>query len=89
MGLGLPCPSLLAHLAATQRRLARPVTAGSCHTLISIPLMFTMVLLFSVHWDNGWAAIADSSAGDVAVRLRGDIRKNMAIIHGSRKKADL
>jgi uncharacterized membrane protein YphA (DoxX/SURF4 family) len=32
--------------------------------------MFTMVVaIFSVHWDNGWAAIADSSAEDVAVRL--------------------
>ena len=34
------------------------------------PLMVTMlVAIFAVHWDNGWAAIADSSAEGVAVRL--------------------
>jgi uncharacterized membrane protein YphA (DoxX/SURF4 family) len=32
--------------------------------------MVTMlVAIFAVHWDHGWAAIADSSAEDVAVRL--------------------
>jgi uncharacterized membrane protein YphA (DoxX/SURF4 family) len=37
---------------------------------ISIPLIVTMlVAIFSVHWGNGWAAIADSSAQEVAVRL--------------------
>ena len=28
-----------------------------------------LVAVFAVHWDNGWAAIADSSAQEVAVRL--------------------
>ena len=37
---------------------------------ISIPLMVTMlVAIFAVHWDSGWAAIADSGSEDVAVRL--------------------
>ena len=27
-----------------------------------------LVAIFAVHWDNGWAAIADSSAQEVAVR---------------------
>jgi uncharacterized membrane protein YphA (DoxX/SURF4 family) len=32
--------------------------------------MITMlVAIFAVHWDNGWAAIADSSLPDVAQRL--------------------
>ena len=34
------------------------------------PLMVTMaVAVFAVHWGNGWAAIADSSSQEVAVRL--------------------
>ena len=37
---------------------------------ISIPLIVTMlVAIFAVHWDSGWAAIADSSSQEVAVRL--------------------
>jgi uncharacterized membrane protein YphA (DoxX/SURF4 family) len=28
-----------------------------------------LVAIFAVHWDHGWAAIADSSAQEVAVRL--------------------
>ena len=28
-----------------------------------------LVAIFAVHWDNGWAAIADSGAEDIAVRL--------------------
>ena len=28
-----------------------------------------LVAAFAVHWDNGWAAIADSSSQDVAARL--------------------
>jgi putative oxidoreductase len=70
-GLGLPYPSLLAHLAAyTEAIGALLLLLGLATRWISIPLMFTMlVAIFSVHWDNGWAAIADSSAEDVAVRL--------------------
>ena len=34
------------------------------------PLIVTMlVAIFAVHWGNGWAAIADSGAQDVAIRL--------------------
>lgn len=33
-----------------------------------------LVAVFAVHWDNGWAAIADSSAQEVAVRL-GTVRE--------------
>lgn len=76
-GLGLPFPSLLAHLAAyTEAVGALLLLLGLATRWISIPLMFTMlVAIFAVHWGNGWAAIADSSAQDVAVRLgaAGDI----------------
>ena len=70
-GLGLPYPALLAHLAAyTEAIGALLLLLGLATRWISIPLMFTMVVaIFSVHWDNGWAAIADSSAEEVAVRL--------------------
>jgi putative oxidoreductase len=70
-GLGLPFPSLLAHLAAyTEAIGALLLLLGLATRWISIPLIFTMlVAIFAVHWDNGWAAIADSSAEDVAVRL--------------------
>ena len=70
-GLGLPFPWLLAHLAAyTEAIGALLLLLGLATRWISIPLMVTMlVAIFAVHWDHGWAAIADSSAEEVAVRL--------------------
>jgi putative oxidoreductase len=70
-GLGLPFPSLMAHLAAyTEVVGALLLLLGLAIRWISIPLMVTMlVAIFAVHWSSGWAAIADSSAQDVAVRL--------------------
>ena len=70
-GLGLPFPSLLAHMAAyTEAIGALLLLLGLATRWISVPLICTMlVAIFAVHWDNGWAAIADSSAQEVAVRL--------------------
>jgi len=70
-GLGLPFPSLLAHMAAyTEAVGAVLLLVGLATRWISIPLMVTMlVAIFTVHWGNGWSAIADSGAQDVAVRL--------------------
>ena len=70
-GLGLPAPELLAYLAAyTEAIGALLLLLGLATRWISIPLIVTMlVAIFAVHWDNGWAAIADSSSQDVAVRL--------------------
>ncbi|MDX1734603.1 MAG: DoxX family protein [Halioglobus sp.] len=70
-GLGLPAPELLAPLAAyTEYIGAWLLLLGLATRWIAIPLMVTMlVAIFAVHWDQGWAAIADSSARDVAVRL--------------------
>jgi len=70
-GLGLPYPWLMAHLAAyTEAIGALLLLLGLATRWISIPLMVTMlVAIFAVHWHNGWAAIADSSAQEVAVRL--------------------
>ncbi|MFK7975024.1 MAG: DoxX family protein [Halioglobus sp.] len=70
-GLGLPFPWLMAHLAAYTEVIGAILLAvGLATRWISIPLIITMlVAIFTVHWDNGWAAIADSSAPDVAQRL--------------------
>jgi putative oxidoreductase len=70
-GLGLPFPALLAHLAAyTEAIGALLLLLGLATRWIAIPLIITMlVAIFAVHWGNGWAAIADSSAQEVAMRL--------------------
>jgi putative oxidoreductase len=82
-GLGLPYPSLMAHLAAyTEAIGALMLLIGLATRWISIPLMITMlVAIFAVHWDHGWAAIADSSAEDVAVRL--GVAKDILREHGN------
>lgn len=63
-GLGLPLPWLMAFLAtAAELGGAILLTLGLATRLISIPLIFTMlVAIGTVHWDNGWQAIADPSA---------------------------
>lgn len=63
-GLGLPMPALLAALAAgTEFFGAILLLLGLATRLISIPLMITMlVAAFTVHWPNGWLAIADGSS---------------------------
>ena len=70
-GLGLPFPALLAYLAAyTEAIGALLLLLGLATRWISVPLIITMlVAIFTVHWGNGWAAIADSSAPEVAQRL--------------------
>ena len=63
-GLGLPFPWLMAFLAtATELAGAVLLAAGLFTRLISVPLAITMlVAVFSVHWPNGWQAIADPQA---------------------------
>ena len=70
-GLGLPFPALMACLAAYTEVIGAILLAlGLAIRWVSIPLIVTMlVAVFAVHWDNGWAAIADSSVQEVAVRL--------------------
>ena len=61
-GLGLPLPWLMAFLAtATELVGGFLLLFGLATRLIAIPLMITMlVAIFTVHWDNGWFAIAPS-----------------------------
>ncbi|PWF64837.1 hypothetical protein CBX96_03465 [Shewanella sp. BC20] len=63
-GLGLPMPTLMAAMAAgTEFFGAFLLLVGLATRLISIPLMITMlVAAFTVHWPNGWLAIADGSS---------------------------
>jgi uncharacterized membrane protein YphA (DoxX/SURF4 family) len=70
-GLGLPFPTLLAYLAAYSEAVgALLLLLGLATRWISLPLIITMlVAIFAVHWGNGWAAIADSSAPEIAQRL--------------------
>ena len=62
-GLGLPFPTLLAWLASiTEAAGAVMLLIGFGVRWISLPLMITMLVAgFTVHWQNGWLAIATSS----------------------------
>lgn len=63
-GLGLPLPWLMAFLAtAAELGGAILLALGLATRLISIPLTITMVVAaVTVHWVNGWQAIADATA---------------------------
>ena len=62
-GLGLPFPEVLAFLAATSETAgAVLLVLGLGVRWISLPLMITMlVAALSVHWQNGWLAIAEGA----------------------------
>ena len=63
-GLGLPFPFVLAFLATAAELVGGMfLLIGLATRWVSIPLMVTMlVAAFSVHWPNGWAAIADAGS---------------------------
>ncbi len=63
-GLGLPFPELMTALAAgTEFFGALLLILGLAVRWVSLPLMITMlVAAITVHWPNGWLAIADSSS---------------------------
>ena len=62
-GLGLPFPWLMAFMATAVELVGGFLLLfGLATRYITIPLMITMlVAMFSVHWDNGWFAIAPSN----------------------------
>ncbi len=71
-GLGLPFPAMLAY-AATLSEVVGAVLllVGFAVRWVSIPLMITMaVAAFTVHWENGWPAIAEAGT-EAAQRLNG------------------
>ena len=63
-GLGLPFPDVLAHLAwGAEYFGAICLLLGFAVRWAAIPLMATMVVAaVTVHWQNGWLAIAEPSA---------------------------
>jgi putative oxidoreductase len=62
-GLGLPMPALMAWAAAlTEAGGAVLLLIGLAVRWIAIPLMITMIVAaVTVHWQNGWAAIAETA----------------------------
>ncbi len=62
--LGLPYPELMAYLAwGTEYFGSILLVLGLAVRWISIPLMITMIVAaVTVHWGNGWLAIAEPSA---------------------------
>lgn len=74
-GLGLPAPSLMAALATGTELLgAACLLIGFATRWISIPLMFTMIVAaVTVHWQNGWLAIAAGNGPFATERTVGAI----------------
>lgn len=80
-GLGLPFPTLMAFLAVGAEIFgAISLLLGFGVRWMSIPLMITMcVAAFSVHWENGWQAIADAQSPFAPADIEGATeRLNMA-----------
>lgn len=63
-GLSLPFPWLMAFLAtAAEVGGAVLLALGLGTRIIAVPLIITMIVAaLTVHWQNGWQAIADASA---------------------------
>jgi len=76
-GLGLPLPYLLVFLVALVEVLgALFLLLGFGVRLISIPLMITMLVAgFTVHFKNGWLAIAEGSGLFASERTAGAIER--------------
>lgn len=62
-GLGLPVPELLAFLVTSVEIVgAILLLIGLAVRWVSIPLLLTMVVAaITVHWENGWLAIAEGT----------------------------
>jgi len=89
-GLGLPMPFVLAWLATlTEVVGAILLLVGFAVRWVSIPLMVTMlVAAFSVHWENGWQAVADAKSPfpseDIdSVMQRLEFARNILQEHGN------
>ncbi len=76
-GLGMPLPGLMAYLATLTEIIgAIFLFFGISVRWISIPLMFTMLIAaVSVHWQNGWLAIAEGSGMFATERTMGAIER--------------
>ena len=90
-GLGLPFPEFMAWSAAlTETGGAILLLTGLAVRWVSVPLMMTMlVAMFTVHWQNGWLAIAEGSGSlfatdqSIAAIERLDIAKKILQEYGN------
>ena len=90
-GLGLPFPALMAWMASlTEAGGAILLVLGLAVRWISIPLMITMIVaMVTVHWQNGWLAIAEGSQSlfstdrTIAAVERLDRAKDILQTHGN------
>ncbi len=76
-GLGLPLPALMAALATgTELIGAVLLVSGFAVRLIAVPLMITMlVAMFTVHWENGWLAVAEGQGFFATERTMGAVER--------------
>ena len=76
-GLGLPFPEVMAYLASyTEYFGAILLLIGLAVRWISVPLMVTMVVAaVTVHWPNGWLAIAEGTGIFATERTQGAIER--------------
>jgi uncharacterized membrane protein YphA (DoxX/SURF4 family) len=76
-GLGLPYPEVMAWLAAlSETGGAILLLIGLAVRWISVPLMVTMVVAaVTVHWQNGWLAIAEGSGLFATERTQGAVER--------------
>jgi len=76
-GLGLPFPEIMAWAAAlTEAGGAVLLLIGFAVRWISVPMMVTMVVAaVSVHWPNGWLAIAEGSGPFATERTMGAVER--------------
>ena len=76
-GLGLPFPAFMATLAVGAEIVgAIALLVGLGVRWMSIPLMITMlVAMFSVHWENGWQAVADPSSPFANANIDGAVER--------------
>lgn len=74
-GLGLPFPEFMTVLAAGTELIGGVLLlVGLAVRWASIPLMFTMlVAIFTVHWQNGWFAIAPGNPDTSTAKVLADI----------------
>ncbi len=76
-GLGLPLPTLMATLATGAELVgAVCLLSGLAVRAMAVPLMFTMlVAIVTVHWQNGWLAIAEGQGFFATERTMGAIER--------------
>ena len=59
--LGFPAPTLMVYLAGLTEFVGGiALLAGIAVRWMAIPLMFTMAVAASTHWDNGWHALPET-----------------------------